>query len=238
VAGNESRFPRVSQHCQKKQHILPNPFCYGDKQTHMPTIQDLYNRRARLYATLMDGMRSHSTASALRSVLPESLPAGSHILDVGAGSGLATVVLARRYPESHLTALDYAADLLAVLQQRLPAVTVVNTDMNSTPALVAAPFQLIVSAGAVSEYARWGTVLPWLCRLLAPGGLFINVGVSDSFLGRLTGRLWQFRPRSAVEFAAACRIAGFAPVELHLPPFNIFFKHREEYIICAHKSAV
>jgi trans-aconitate methyltransferase len=199
----------------------------------MDKIKNQYNRRSTFYASLMDSMRTRSTAQALLGVLPKQLPPGSHLLDIGSGSGLATAVLAQTYPDARLTALDFSDKLLSVLKKRLPDTDIVRADMNKQPALKSAPFHLVVSAGAVSEYGDLNIVLPWIRSLLVPGGMFINIGVDDNFLGRLTGLLWRFQPRSAATFTAACRAAGFDPVVIQIPSPNIFLKHREEYIVTA-----
>lgn len=199
----------------------------------MTSVQQLYNRRTWFYHTLMDRIRARSTTEAFERVLPRRLPPHSRILDLGSGSGLVTRLVVHRYPEAQVHALDYAEDMLAVLKRRLPHVEVITADFNASPTLSGAPYQLIVSAGAVSEYADWSVVLPWIQTLLAPGGMFVNVGVNDGFMGRLTGRLWQFEPRAAAEFVTACQTAGFRSVTERKPSKSLLLRHLHEYIVIA-----
>jgi SAM-dependent methyltransferase len=101
---------------------------------------------------------------------------GARILELGAGSGRVTVVLA---PLAHsLVGIDLSPELLRLAQARLdgwPHAHLLQADMRAPP--VRRPFDLIVAANDPLSHLVDPTdrdrVLSTVARLLAPGGRFV-----------------------------------------------------------------
>ncbi|WP_278261955.1 class I SAM-dependent methyltransferase [Nocardia sp. AG03] len=93
---------------------------------------------------------------------------GLRVLDLGAGSGLATAPLVRE--GATVTAVEPGATLAHRLRQRLPSVTVHVATAETVP-LEPVAFDLAVAATAV-HWFDLDTVLPTVHRALVPDGRF------------------------------------------------------------------
>ncbi|WP_417627125.1 class I SAM-dependent methyltransferase [Pararhodobacter aggregans] len=99
-------------------------------------------------------------------------PADARVLDAGCGTGADTGTLLAAVPGGTVTALDAAADFVASVATRYPAVTALQGDMAEPPA---GPWDLIWSAGAVYNLGVGRALEAWR-GVLAPGG---RVAFSD-----------------------------------------------------------
>jgi SAM-dependent methyltransferase len=114
------------------------------------------------------------------------------VLDVGAGSGRATVAVLRERPRSTVTALDIYSGYYGITDntpERLranariaevePRVEVVTGDMRSMP-LEPSSFRAALSVAAIDHLPRDGIVaaLSEIERVLEPGGQFLLVTVN------------------------------------------------------------
>lgn len=209
-------------------------------------VRRLYNKRSKFYSNVMDGMRSVSTGKSLLAALPDSLPDGAIVLDIGCGSGLSCRVLTKRYPRAQVIGLDFAERMLAKHAKRLPAVQLIYGDFSDVSSFRSFPSEkpitihemsvdLVVSAGALSEYSNVEQTLPWVFSILKPGGILVNVGVDNTLLGKATAKLWKFHPLGARSFMESCKKTGLTAVTRVRVPRNIFLKHKEEYCVKAIK---
>jgi malonyl-CoA O-methyltransferase len=113
------------------------------------------------------------------------------ILDLGSGAGHVTDFALKQWPGAELTALDAAPKMLAALQGKFPAVTIIQADAAAPGAI--GRYDLILS----SMMAHWlpeprQALARWL-DLLSPGGrMLVALPVSGSF--------WEWRD--------ACRAEG------------------------------
>lgn len=210
--------------------------------------QKLYDSRAGFYDRVMNVVRHEATrTNLLRSLpVPEQLSAGSRILDIGCGTGLVTQFLLTHYPHVHITGLDIAEKMLTIHHERYPAVPLVRGDFNKGTDFISWPtrqpvalppnsFDLIISAGALSEYGDVSVTVPWCYRLLKPQGTLINIGVHKNILGEIIGMLWKFKPLSSYAFIKACKTAGFSRAALVSSTWQIFPKNLTEYTVKAEK---
>ena len=145
--------------------------------------QAYWNRRAESYAQInydqLHGSRAHSWEHALLDPLYAALghadPEESHILDIGCGPGIFTVLLANE--GFHVTAADYTPAMLEqarkATRHRRSLVEIACADAEDLP-FADGSFQAVVSRNLTwnlphpeRAYAEWA-------RVLAPGGIIVN----------------------------------------------------------------
>ncbi|MEL6768018.1 MAG: class I SAM-dependent methyltransferase [Pseudomonadota bacterium] len=104
---------------------------------------------------------------------------GARLMDLGAGTGLFSALVAAANPGISVTLVDIAAGMLAEAEKRfaaaaLPAPEIVVADYAET--LPAGPFDAIVSAVSIHhlETERKARLLRFVAERLAPGGVFVN----------------------------------------------------------------
>lgn len=113
-----------------------------------------------LVQTVLDRVQSRGDA-----------PSVIRILDIGTGSGNIAVSLAKYLPQAQVTALDVAADALAMARENaelngvLSQLDFVNQDIAHYQ--TATPFQVIVSNPPYVTSAEWEK-LPWEIKLYEP----------------------------------------------------------------------
>jgi len=94
-----------------------------------------------------------------------ALRPGARLLEVGAGTGKLTTLLA---PRAHITAVEPVAEMRAILRERLPAIEVLDGRAEAIPALDSA-FDAVVVAQAF-HWFDGGAALAEIGRVLRPGG--------------------------------------------------------------------
>ena len=142
-----------------------------------------WNRRAESYAHInyaqLHGDHAHSWEHALLDPLHDALGTGDpeemHILDIGCGPGIFTVLLANE--GFRVTAADYTPGMLEqarkATRHRRSLVDIVRADAQDLP-FPDATFDAVVSRNLTwnlphpeRAYAEWA-------RVLAPGGVIVN----------------------------------------------------------------
>jgi SAM-dependent methyltransferase len=106
---------------------------------------------------------------------------GLRVLEVGAGSGLATRELASS--GSHVVALEPGPDLAALLEQEVPGASVVRSRLEDAP-LPDAAFDSVVAATSM-HWVDLSIGLPRLHAVLRPGG---SLGVFRNIFGDVSSR--------------------------------------------------
>jgi tRNA (cmo5U34)-methyltransferase len=101
----------------------------------------------------------------------------THIVELGAGSGLFSAMLRAAFPEAHLTLIDFSENMLALARQRLgndPQITYSLADYTTEP--LPPNSDAIVSSLSIHhlEDHRKRALLDPIFTALRPGGLFIN----------------------------------------------------------------
>jgi SAM-dependent methyltransferase len=118
------------------------------------------------------------------------VPERSRIVDLGAGTGVGTLSLARHLPGAEVTAVDMDEDLLAHLRRRAAEtgvagrVRTVRADLDGTwPDL--GPVDLVWSSKAMHHLADPGRAIARVHGILRPGGHFLITEI-DAFPRFLT----------------------------------------------------
>ncbi len=103
------------------------------------------------------------------------------VLDLGSGAGVATLELARRFPNARVTAVDVSAGLLASIEERAAAEDLAervdtveaNLDDGLRGALLGQPVDLVWSSMALHHVAGIDALLAELADGLAQGGMVV-----------------------------------------------------------------
>ncbi len=92
------------------------------------------------------------------------------VVDLGAGQGRTLVEVARRAPESRLTAIDLDPDALAALGARLPQARLLRHDLAKPLPLSDGSVDVVVSHNTLECLLNPGALLMEIARVLHPDG--------------------------------------------------------------------
>ncbi len=148
----------------------------------------------------------------------------ARVLDLGAGTGLLSGMVAAAHPEAELVLVDAAPAMLDLARERLagrPGVTYVTGDLRDP--LPAGPFDAVVSALAIHHVddAAKRALVAAVHAALRPGGVF-------SWGEQVAGPTPDLERRYMERWIARCRAAGVTEaalqeslerqrVDLHVP---------------------
>jgi ubiquinone/menaquinone biosynthesis C-methylase UbiE len=156
--------------------------------------QPLYSRGAGFYDAI--GALSLGWWERLQDEALDWLPAeGSHVLEVGFGSGRLHVELARRY---RMAGLDLAAGMVEHTRRRL-AVHGLESDLRQGNVTAMpwpdATFDAVVSTFAFSAFPDPQAAMNEMARVTRPGGRVVVVDAGDALDGNrgawLLARAWE-----------------------------------------------
>ena len=137
------------------------------------------------YDEIADGYARHwgpvirPAAEALLDLLPDLAP-GSHVLDVGTGTGALSIAILERWPRVHVTGIDPSQGMLdlaaAAADQRLPRdvrrrLELISADAEELP-LADASVDVVVSSFVLQLVGRRALAMREARRVLRPGGTF------------------------------------------------------------------
>ncbi len=131
----------------------------------------------RAFLPLVDG---HSEEQARAAILEATrLPRGrGRVLDACCGSGAELLGLARRFPEAQLFGVDLSVTMVDLGRRHLSEAGVEAwlglADVHSLP-FPDASFELVVSVGAINNFADKRRALAEMVRVLKPGGMLVLV---------------------------------------------------------------
>ena len=161
------------------------------QESSIPGRKDLVWRRAAVTADYHASRKGIPFAGAQFDIMHRLLGAAGirvrTLLDLGAGDGIATAVVAERQPVERAVLVDFSEPMMDAARERFaPAnrafdVSFVTGDFRETDwhgeVAGAGPFDMVVSRFAIhhipdeEKRALYGAVLWWL----APGGIFVNI---------------------------------------------------------------
>ena len=146
-----------------------------DEDTHA-----LYRDWAETYdKTMLDGLGYVSPALVAQLLADHAPGRGGAVLDVGCGTGLAGVELAR-HGFTTIDGLDYSADMLKVAGKRGIYRNLIEADLTRPLALPSATYDAAICTGTFTHGHVGPGCLHELFRLLKTGALFafsVNAGV-------------------------------------------------------------
>lgn len=191
-------------------------------------VKTLYARRATWYDTIIRSVGYAASRKVILRAIPLELPERPRILDLGAGTGLATEALLERFPNAEIVALDMSLDMLRVYHKKFPHIKIIIGDFNNSQDIqkTLGSFDLVVSTGAVSEYGSYSVAIPFIRGVLKKNGVFLAIGVKRNVVGQLLLKGWQVSPGTGREkIVEACRrifsSVVLVPVPWYLVPTRI-----------------
>jgi tRNA (cmo5U34)-methyltransferase len=131
------------------------------------------------------------------------------VLDLGAGTGLLSAVVADGFPKAEIELLDASEPMLAQAQRRLGDVVSAVHVSDMSAQLPAGPFDAVVSALAIHhlEHADQRALMGRIHDVLRPGGVFANAEQVDAPTPELTALYAQ-------RWAEDCRALGATEAEI------------------------
>jgi tRNA (cmo5U34)-methyltransferase len=158
---------------------------------------DTYDRASRKLVPCFDDF--YRTALDL---LPFAPDARFEVLDLGAGTGLLSAMIAEMFPKAQLTLFDLTPEMLTIARQRLKPlgkrVRFVTADFAAAAA--AKSYDAVVSALALHHLPDSGKrhLFADIFKYLTPGGVFINadqVAGETPAIDRRSREMWIKRAR-------------------------------------------
>lgn len=220
------------------------PFAPGSerRKARSPVRLTLYRTGAEYYDRLMQVLRYAQTRRSILNDFLPTLPSRARILEVGCGTGICTDALRDFYPEAEIRGLDQSPEMLSLFRQRHPTIPTLARDFNhshllgSHPLLKPGSYDLVLSAGALSEYGR-AEAYSFVSGLLKARGILLNIGIQRNVIGRLIGSIWGFRPSDPGSIMSTCRAVGFSAVSSYRLAWNAFPRTLIDLVIIAEKAA-
>jgi release factor glutamine methyltransferase len=154
-------------------------------------------------------------------------PAGRPVLDVGTGTGILALALARKFPELEIVAVDVSPAALAVAQKNaegLGKIRCLESDLMENPALPER-FQMIVAnlpyipTGQIDQLQREVRREPRLALDGGADGLDLVRRLITQSAGRTRRLLLELGDGQAPETKTLCLQAGYALIGI-LPDFT------------------
>jgi release factor glutamine methyltransferase len=171
---------------------------------------------------------------AVKLIEPEGLP----VLDVGTGSGILALALAKKFPKLEIIAIDISPTALAVARRNaegLGNIRFLESDLMENPCLPE-QFQLIIAnlpyipAGQIDGLMREVRHEPRLALDGGADGLDLIRRLITQSTGRTRHLALEFGDGQAEEAKTLCLRAGYALIRI-LPDFT----ERERILIAEHK---
>jgi len=145
------------------------------------------------------------------------------ILDAGCGNGRYTKYLLRHAdPDAVLTTFDLSPAMLKRARNRLESDRVSHAvaDLTRLP-YADASFDAIVCGWVLEHLPDASMGLRELARVLAPGGRLLLMCTENTFMGKMTSRLWHCRTYRRDDLKSAAATCGLRPVrELWFSDFH------------------
>ena len=170
-------------------------------------------------------------ARALVALLPGREHAPARILELGAGTGQLTRLLAERFPGTPIDAVDLAPRMVEHSRKRFAHLPQVNWKVGDAQThRPAAPYPLVASSSALHWVDNLRATFENIFQCLEPGGLFALGIMLEGTLKELHGLRREIAPQKG----AASHLPACAETEGNLKAagFSILRKiHSEERIV-------
>jgi malonyl-ACP O-methyltransferase BioC len=139
-------------------------------------IQAKFSRAAASYDSYAKVQSEVARMLAAKLSPDQEKPRTRSILEIGCGTGNFTSLLAHRFPEAKILALDFSAEMIAKARQKLKAAAIEfvcaegEQFLGETPA---GSFDLVASNGSMQWFSNMDKTLSDIARILSPHGRFV-----------------------------------------------------------------
>lgn len=199
--------------------------------------QKRYSFAAKFYDLLILHLLGYEfAADYFVKQLPFNINDNIDVLDGGAGTGLYSFAILKRFPNAKIKAFDLNEELLAKFRIKAERKGLLSRiDISSGNILLPLPqnrqFDLIMTGG-VLEHVDLDKAVKNLSQYLKVGGYFLNAGVKNNTLGRIVGRFWGFHTFSKNKVINSFSNRGLNLIKYLLLPVKYFFMGlvKEAYI--------
>ena len=116
-----------------------------------------------------ESFADHRMRPAIDLLARVPLEAPRRVVDLGCGSGNVTLLLAERWPDASIVALDSSAEMLATARTRSAAIDWRQADLGAWRC--AEPFDLVFSNAALHWLTDHAAFFPRLAQCVTPGGV-------------------------------------------------------------------
>jgi ubiquinone/menaquinone biosynthesis C-methylase UbiE len=182
-------------------------------------------KNSRVYDFFMKLLGYESSLDRFIRQLPLDIDGSCKILDAGCGTGLLGLALLERMPSSTLIATDLEPNFLKEVQKNAKSRGIEPGRVRVGQSNISQPQQFtnedsqvetihegsmnVVCVGAVVGYAdNIEESLRSLVRLLAPGGMLINIEMNESIVGRYVSKRYHYHNISVLRMLEVLREAG------------------------------
>jgi ubiquinone/menaquinone biosynthesis C-methylase UbiE len=197
-----------------------------------------FDRAASIYdqtRPLLEPIATHGLQAILDHIGPSA-----RVLDVGTGTGRISVPLLERGVD--LIGCDLSDKMLRRLQEKYPAARIAQADAARLP-FPAHRFDAVLTVHVLHLIPPWREALREFRRVLAPGGVYLNVRTWDPVGVTIRGRMREYwrswleskgvdaRPtglREDNEFQSELRSLGAELTEVEVVRYPVTFTVREE----------
>lgn len=148
-----------------------------------------YEKFRRFHEVMAEESGQVVETGLVESVLPlvpglaSRLARGIDVLDVGCGSGRALLRLAREFPASRFTGIDFSVEAIGRARAAAEAAGLANLRFEVRDAATLAErerYDLVTTFDAVHDQAHPGAVLAAIRRALRPGGVYLMQDIAGS----------------------------------------------------------
>ncbi|MBC8039658.1 MAG: methyltransferase domain-containing protein [Opitutaceae bacterium] len=148
-----------------------------------------YSAFGRFHAVMAEDSGQTVVSALFDHILPiipglaEKLERGIDVMDVGCGRGVALAALARRFPRSRFTGIDFSPEAIAWANENIRADGLANIryfERDAAKLDYTEGFDFITTFDAVHDQARPDLVLAGIRRALRPGGIYLMQDIHSS----------------------------------------------------------
>ncbi len=199
--------------------------------------QSLYSIAARWYDIVILRLFGYERAAEyIVQQLPFAISDRIDVLDAGAGTGLYTFAILKRFPYATITAFDLNDAMLAKLGRKAEEKGVADRITRFRGSILEPipgkkQYDLIMTGG-VLEYVDLKQAVDNLSSDLKSGGYWLNAGVKNTVVGKLLGGIAGFRPYAKDHVVTTFTESGLSLNKYLNPPTKFFFMRlvKEAYI--------
>lgn len=176
-----------------------------------------YHRRKKTALSSFEGLTNHCNRLILEALLKTDM-VGKRILEIGAGDSYWLPHLAKKFPTSHFTGLDYSEIGCDLLRERARKanvnIEVICADMFADDTTASESFDIVMSFGVVEHFDDLRNVMMTQKKFLKQDGLiFTMIPNMAGILGILTKAFneevyLKHNPHDYNSFSKGHRLAG------------------------------